>query len=123
MLEHNAGSISQTMGDIATAGPDVAKGVGKGIANVGIGINNLMAAYKVAGAKYVAPYEGDNKTQQAALVATEDITLFAGLIGGRAQVGGLLLRKRRQPRQQAQKQAMQLRKHHVHKQQLKWLKV
>ena len=68
---------------------DIVTGIGKGVANIAIGINNLMADFKAAGAEHVQTYEGANRTQQAALRVTEDVTFFVGLLGGKAQVGGV----------------------------------
>jgi hypothetical protein len=51
-----AGSTARSVGSTVDTGTDIIKGVGKGVANTGIGVNNLMAAFKVGDTQYVDPY-------------------------------------------------------------------
>jgi RHS repeat-associated protein len=70
---------------------NVNEGVIMEIANIGLGINNLMADFKIGNAKHVQLFEPANKTQEAAMKVTGDVLFFAGLLTGRAQVGGVAI--------------------------------
>jgi RHS repeat-associated protein len=77
----------QDVKTIVTGADNIVTAVGKALGNFGIGINNLEADFGVAGAKHIEPYEPSNRTQAVAMVVTEDVTLFAGLLGGKAPAG------------------------------------
>lgn len=65
-------------------------GAAKAIANVGIGMNNLTHAFTGKG-NHIEPFQPSNVAQEVGMVITERVTFFGGLIGGRAQVGGVLV--------------------------------
>jgi len=63
----------------------------KAVANIGIGMNNVMADFGAGNAKHVEPFKADNLAQAVGMVVTEDVSLIGGLLGGRAQVGGVAI--------------------------------
>ena len=66
----------------------MATGVAKEAANTWIGMNNFTHAFTGWG-NYVEPYQPANKTQEASMNVTGDVAFFAGLLTGKAQVGGV----------------------------------
>ena len=50
-------------------------------------MNNVSAAFGVAGAKYIEPHAASNMAQGMSMVVTEDVTIFGGLLGGKSPAG------------------------------------
>jgi hypothetical protein len=83
-------SAAKSVGAAADVALDVGDGALKGVVNTWIGMNNLMADYKVVGAKHIQPYEPENMAQEGGMIVSERVLLFVGL-KGRASVGGVVV--------------------------------
>ena len=72
-------------------------GAAKAVGNIFIGMNNVVADRGVPGTNRVEPFKADNGWQAAGMIITADGSFFAGLAGGRAQVGGVLVAEAETP--------------------------
>jgi RHS repeat-associated protein len=68
---------------------NVVIGIAKEAANTWIGMGNVTRAF--SGQSPLPGYAPSNKTQEVSMVVTADVALFAGLLGGKPQVGGVAL--------------------------------
>jgi RHS repeat-associated protein len=69
--------------------PDAGIGAGKAIANIGLGMNNFMAERGLG--EHVEPYKADNFAQDIGMIITEKVSILGAFLGGRPQVGGVLV--------------------------------
>ena len=68
---------------------DIGIGAGKAVANLGISTANFSKAF--LGGTPDESYLPANKTQGVAMIVVERVTFFAGLLTGRANVGGVVI--------------------------------
>jgi RHS repeat-associated protein len=86
MTDEDVKNLNEGASNVVTA-------IAKEAANAFIGMGNVTRHFQ--GQEPVELYKPDNKTQAVVMVVTGDVALFAGALGGKPQVGGVLVAETR----------------------------